>query len=119
MTTSILQRLSFFQCWRRKPFLDFDGTRDGVQAGDTCTYELDLQKANGNKFLVQVIDYANNVTTYVLKMQLGEEQPVPEMFAFDGKKGCWIGFNRGDTESLPRKSPLETTPFSALRLPMA
>ncbi|MFR0735166.1 MAG: S-layer homology domain-containing protein [Oscillospiraceae bacterium] len=77
--------------------LDFDGTRDGVQAGDTCTYELDLQKANGNKFLVQVIDYANNVTTYVLKMQLGEEQPVPEMFAFDGKKGCWIGFNRGDT----------------------
>ncbi len=44
---------------------------------------------------------------------------MPEMFAFDGKKGCWIGFNRGTPEKSARKSPLETTPFSALRLPMA
>ncbi len=77
--------------------LDFDGTRGEVQPGETCTYELDAGNANGKRFLLQAIDYANNVTTYEVNVQLGEEQPLPEMFAFDGKKGCWIGFNRDDT----------------------
>lgn len=77
--------------------LAFDGTRDEVQPGDSCTYELDLKDANGKKFLLQTIDYANNVTTYQVNVQLGEEQPAPEMYAYDTGKGCWIGFNRDDT----------------------
>lgn len=77
--------------------LAFDGTHGDVQPGDTCTYELDLKDANGKRFLLQTIDYANNVTTYQVNVQLGEEQPAPEMYAFDGNKGCWIGFNRDDT----------------------
>ena len=39
--------------------------------GDTVTVELDLANAYGTEFLLAVYDYANNVTTYRMEMDLG------------------------------------------------
>jgi len=48
------------------------GSNAKQAAGDTVDYALDLTGVNGASFLLQVYDYANNVTTYKLEQQIGE-----------------------------------------------
>ncbi len=66
-----------------KNVLSHTGSMDEAVPGGTYSYVLDLSNANGNKFLVQVYDYAYNVTTYELRMELGDVPPLPDMIAFD------------------------------------
>ena len=66
-----------------KQVLSYVGSKDEATPGEAYTYELDLRKANGTKFLIQVYDYAYNVTTYELRMELGEVPPLPDLIAFD------------------------------------
>ncbi len=66
-----------------KEVLTYVGSKDEATAGETYSYELDLRAANGSKFLIQVYDYAYNVTTYELRMELGVVPPLPDMIAFD------------------------------------
>ena len=68
-----------------KEVLTYVGSKEEAVPGETYTYELDLSVANGNKFLIQVYDYAYNVTTYELRMELGVVPPMPELIAFDKK----------------------------------
>ncbi len=68
------------------------GSKEDITAGETATYELDLDGVNGKKFLIQVYDYALNVSTYALNVQIGEEQPLPEMIAFDCDYNFWTSF---------------------------
>ncbi|MBQ7871120.1 MAG: S8 family serine peptidase [Oscillospiraceae bacterium] len=65
-----------------KEVLTYTGSKEDAVPGETYSYEMDLSKANGNKFLVQVYDYAYNVTTYELRMELGSV------------KGKWWGRKR-------------------------
>ena len=50
----------------------YEGSKADAQAGDTVNYALDLAEVNGPSFLLQVYDYANNLTTYEIKTQIGE-----------------------------------------------
>ena len=80
-----------------KEVLTYVGSKDEAVPGETYSYELDLSKANGNKFLVQVYDYAYNMTTYELRMDLGDVPPLPDMIAFDKQYDYyWTAFSLGD-----------------------
>ena len=72
------------------------GAHQDVEAGAEAQYELDLTNVNGNHFALQVMDYAKNTTTYILELEIGEQQPLPERIAFsmDKKAEYWIGFNK-------------------------
>lgn len=78
-----------------KQVLSYVGSKDEAVPGETYSYELDLRKANGTKFLIQVYDYAYNVTTYELRMELGEIPPMPELIAFDKEYDYyWTAFTK-------------------------
>ena len=64
--------------------------------GETRSFVLDLKGVNGKKFLLQVADYAMNVVTYEVNIQIGEPLPAPDMIAFDSSANSWIGFGRND-----------------------
>ena len=77
-----------------KQLLSYTGSKEEAVAGETYTYELDLRNANGSKFLIQVYDYAYNITTYELRMELGNVPPLPDMIAFDKEYDYyWTGFD--------------------------
>lgn len=75
------------------------GSAQDVDAGATTAYQMNLDGINGNKFLLQVFDYAMNVTTYKIEMQIGE--PVDytgSMFGFTsaairGSGNRWVTIN--------------------------
>ena len=52
--------------------LNYCGADQDANAGDTTVYQMSLDGVNGNKFLLQVTDYALNTTTYKIEMQIGE-----------------------------------------------
>ncbi len=80
-----------------KEVLTYAGSKDEAVPGETYRYELDLSSANGNKFLIQVYDYAYNITTYELRMELGDVPPLPDMIAFDKEYDYyWTSFSLGD-----------------------
>ena len=49
----------------------YEGSKAEAQAGDTVEYVLDLTDVNGAEFLLQVYDYASNVTTYRISRVIG------------------------------------------------
>ncbi len=61
---------------------------------------------NGKKFLLQVADYAMNVVTYEVNIQIGE--PRPDMIAFDFSANSWIGFGRNDDLTTAQSTSKET-----------
>lgn len=72
----------------------FTGSAAETEPGQTNRHTIDLSKANGSKFLVQVYDYAYNTTTYELKVDLGDVPTPPQMIAFDRAYDYyWTGFN--------------------------
>ena len=78
-----------------KTLLSYTGSKDEATPGESYTYELDLRNANGSKFLVQVYDYAYNVTTYELRMEIGNVPPLPDMIAFDKEYDYyWTAFSK-------------------------
>ena len=78
-----------------KQVLDYTGSKEDAVVGETYTYELDLSSANGSKFLIQVYDYAYNVTTYELRMEIGNVPPLPDMIAFDKEYDYyWTAFSK-------------------------
>ncbi len=77
-----------------KTLLSYTGSKEEAVPGETYSYELDLSKANGSKFLIQVYDYAYNVTTYELRMDLGNVPPLPDLIAFDKEYDYyWTSFS--------------------------
>ena len=73
------------------------GSVADAKPGDVDEFTLSTAKANGKKFLVQVFDYAYNVSTYELKIELGEPVPLPQLIAHDLEyadygPGYWTGF---------------------------
>ncbi|MGM9641023.1 MAG: S8 family serine peptidase, partial [Faecousia sp.] len=74
------------------------GAKQDIQPGETAQYTMDLDGVNGKKFLLQVFDYAMNVVTFEIEMQIGEIQPIPDMIAFDTHPDflTWVGFGKED-----------------------
>ena len=69
--------------------LAYCGADQDAQAGDTVTLEVPLDEVNGYKFVIQVVDYAVNKTTYKLKQTIGEPEPLPEMLYFSATFREW------------------------------
>ena len=64
-----------------------------TEPGETVTVEMDLSSAYGSEFLVAVYDYANNVTTYRVEMELGTMER--EYFtAIDYNTMTYVGVDR-------------------------
>ncbi len=63
------------------------GAQQEIQAGEEAQYALDLTGIQGNKFLLQVTDYAMNTATFKVEVQTGEQDELPEMIAFDLDRG--------------------------------
>ena len=70
------------------------GAKQDIEMGETADYTFSLDGINGKKFLVQVFDYAMNVSTYLLEVQLGEEAGIPDMMAFDLVQYHWTSFTK-------------------------
>ena len=49
------------------------GAQQEIQAGEEAQYALDLTGIQGNKFLLQVTDYAMNTATFKVEVQTGED----------------------------------------------
>ncbi|MBQ2920763.1 MAG: S8 family serine peptidase [Oscillospiraceae bacterium] len=85
--------------------LNANGTRkmsvkspNQTQLGQTVTVELDIADAYGTEFLVAVYDYANNVTTYRVEMDLGTMER--EYFtAIDYNTMTYVGVDRAGQTS--------------------
>lgn len=75
------------------------GAAQDVEPDATVNYTMSLEGVNGKKFLLQVFDYAMNVTTYEINMQIGEEVPLPEMIAFDLDNNFWTTFTKESTDA--------------------
>lgn len=70
--------------------LTYAGAVQDALPGETYDYTLKLDGVNGKKFLLQVSDYALNTVTYVVELQIGEEQPLPEMMIFALDQSAWV-----------------------------
>ncbi len=72
------------------------GAVQEIAPGAEARYELDLTDVSGKKFALQVVDYAMNTTTYMVEMEIGEQQTLPEMMAFsmDENSRYWIAFDK-------------------------
>ncbi len=74
--------------------LTYTGSHVDAVPGESNPYTLNLDKVSGSKFLVQIYDYAYNVTTYELKMDLGSIPPLPPMIAYDRMyNSYWTSFD--------------------------
>ncbi len=70
------------------------GSKMDIEKGEVAEYSFSLDGINGKKFLLQVFDYAMNVTTYMIEMQIGEEHDLPGMMAFDLVARYWTDFTK-------------------------
>ena len=55
---------------------------EDAKPGDTTVFQLPLDGVNGNKFMIQVVDYAYNTSTYIVRKQIGEKPEVPQALVY-------------------------------------
>ena len=72
------------------------GSIEDIRPGETGEYHLSLQDINGTKFMLQVIDYAYNKTTYMIEQNVGEAGEIPQFIAFVYKPFSWVSFGEED-----------------------
>lgn len=82
--------------------LSSTGSIADAKPGDTDEFVLDTQEVNGKKFLLQVFDYAYNVSTYELNMEIGDPVPMPYLMAHDQdyveySPSYWVGLDLNST----------------------
>ena len=77
--------------------LAFAGSKQDIAQGETAEYSLPMEGIRGSKFLLQVIDYAMNTTTFLVELQIGDSE-LPDMIAFDLDQGFWTSFSTSSTE---------------------
>lgn len=69
------------------------GSYADIEPGEEAVYTLDMTELSGRKFLLQVIDYARNITTYAVELQAGDTVKLPHLIAYDAVVNQWIGFD--------------------------
>ena len=65
------------------------GADQTAPAGSAVVMEVPLDEVNGYKFVIQVVDYAVNKTTYKLTETIGTPEPMPEMLYYNATFGEW------------------------------
>lgn len=65
-----------------RDLLAYCGADQDAQPGETVTMEVPLDEVDGYKFVIQVVDYAVNKTTYKLKQTIGDPEPLPGMLYY-------------------------------------
>ena len=94
--------------------LDRVGANQEIGAGETARYTLSMENAKGNKFLLQVTDYAMNTTNFKVEVQTGQQEELPEMIGFNLDKNFWTGFTRDATaDTLTSFAPSELVFYAA------
>lgn len=63
--------------------LDYDRAKSDIDTGADAVYSLDVEGVKGKEFIIQVIDYANNIRTYICDEEVGSDIAVPDMMAID------------------------------------
>ena len=77
--------------------LAYTGAKQDIAKGESAEYSFSLEGVKGSKFLLQVMDYAMNTTTFVVELQIGDDVELPDMIAFDLDYGYWTSFNSSST----------------------
>ena len=77
--------------------LAYTGAKQDIAKGESAEYTFSMEGVKGSKFLLQVMDYAMNTTTFVVEMDLGGDTELPDMIAFDLDKGYWTAFTTAST----------------------
>lgn len=94
--------------------LDRVGANQEIGAGETAQYTLNMENAKGNKFLLQVTDYAMNTTTFKVEVQTGEQEELPEMIGFNLDENFWTGLTKESTaDSIRSYAPSELVFYAA------
>ena len=93
------------------------GAKQDIEKNTDAEFVLDLKNVSGKRFLVQVFDYARNVSTYLVEMEMGGQVELPEMIAYDRTRGYWTHFTR-DTRydysvGMPVYEPTELNFYAA------
>ncbi len=73
--------------------LSYIGAKQDIQPGEAAEFVLDLTGINKDKTLLQVYDYAMNVTTYEIEVKLGQGDIIPDMIAYNVDTGHWVELN--------------------------
>ena len=55
---------------------------EDAQPGESTVFQIPLDGVNGNKFMIQVVDYAYNTSTYIVRKQIGEKPEVPQALVY-------------------------------------
>ncbi len=77
--------------------LAMTGAKQEIEPGEEAQYTLDMSSVSGSKFLLQIFDYAMNVTTFELNLKAnGGEQQLPDMLAFKLAKKAWTALDPAD-----------------------
>lgn len=63
--------------------LSYDRAKSDIDKGADAEYVLSTEGVKGKQFIIQVIDYANNIRTYVCEEDVGSDIPMPEMMALN------------------------------------
>ena len=79
--------------------LAYTGAMQDIEKGETSEYTFSLEGVTGSKFLLQVMDYAMNTTTYEVELQMGDDVQLPDMIAFDLDYGYWTSLTTASTHS--------------------
>ena len=74
--------------------LAFTGAKQDIAKGESADYTFSMEGVKGSKFLLQVMDYAMNTTTFVVEMDLGGDTELPDMIAFDLDHNHWSSFSK-------------------------
>ena len=78
--------------------LAYTGAYQDIDKGETAEYSFSLNGVKGSKFLLQVMDYAMNTTTFMVELQLGGDvEQLPDMIAFDLDQNFWTSFTTAST----------------------
>ena len=78
--------------------LAYTGAKQDIAKGESAEYAFSMNGVKGSKFLLQVMDYAMNTTTFVVELQMGgDANTLPDMIAFDLDKGFWTSFSTSST----------------------
>ena len=94
--------------------LTYEGAKQDIAQGETAEYKLSMNDVKGTKFLLQVMDYAMNTTTYVVELSNGGDEQMPDMIAFDLDKGFWTSFSTASTnKDIERYASSEYTIMAA------
>ena len=74
--------------------LAYTGAKQDIAKGESADYTFSMEGVKGSKFLLQVMDYAMNTTTFVVEMDLGGDTELPDMIAFDLDHNHWSSFSK-------------------------